>query len=207
MPKPTRSAGTPCHRKRPDPLTRPVTVLFPARVEPHSCLNPWSRRGRAGRRCLRSSSGLGLLWTEVRSPRLTNRPALRSRRYGGRLPMRALSPMPLIGFPHTVRGLPLMTVVRPYCWRGFCAGGGAPRRNRPQVMDRAWLRRLRGDGAGLDARRMAIRAVAAHPEPARTLFRAVGLCRCNASVSRPGGGIGKFWIRRAKRGLGSTVRR
>ena len=64
-----------------------------------------------------------------------------------------------------------------------------------------------GDGAGLDARRMAIRAVAAHPEPARTLFRAVGLCRCNASVSRPGGGIGKFWIRRAKRGLGSTVRR
>lgn len=47
----------------------------------------------------------------------------------------------------------------------------------------------------------------AHPEPARTLFRAVGLCRCNASVSRPGGGIGKFWIRRAKRGLGSTVRR
>ena len=81
------------------------------------------------------------------------------------------------------------------------------RRNRPQVMDRAWLRRLRGDGAGLDARRMAIRAVAAHPEPARTLFRAVGLCRCNASVSRPGGGIGKFWIRRAKRGLGSTVRR
>lgn len=37
----------------------------------------------------------------------------------GRLPMRALSPMPLIGFPHTVRGLPLMTVVRPYCWRGF----------------------------------------------------------------------------------------
>ena len=45
--------------------------------------------------------------------------SVRSRRYGGRLPMRALSPMPLIGFPHTVRGLPLMTVVRPYCWRGF----------------------------------------------------------------------------------------
>ena len=54
MPKPTRSAGTPCHRKRPAPLTRPVTVLFQAKVEPHSCLNPWSRRGRAGRRCLRS---------------------------------------------------------------------------------------------------------------------------------------------------------
>lgn len=63
--------------------------------------------------------GFGASLDGGRSPRPTNRPALRSRRYGGRLPMRALSPMPSIGFPHTVRGLPSMTGVRPYCWRGF----------------------------------------------------------------------------------------
>ena len=85
-----------------------------------------------------------------------------------------------------------MTVVRPYCWRGFCAGGGAPRRNRPQVMDRAWLRRLQGDGLALMLAAWRSGRLPPIQEPARTLFQAVGLCRCNASVSRPVGVLENF---------------
>lgn len=208
MPKPTRSAGTPCHRKRPDPFDEARDGFVPGEGGAAFVLESLESARARGAAVFAELLGFGasLDGGALTAPDESARFAEQAVR--GALADAGLEPHAVDWVSAHGTGTPLNDRSEAVLLeRVFAQAEARPAVTALQVMDRAWLRRLRGDGAGLDALRMAIRAIAAHPEPARTLFRAVGLCRCNASVSRPGGGIGKFWIRRAKRGLGSTVRR
>ena len=127
MLKPMRSAGTLCRRKRPA-LDEARDGFVPGEGgAAFSCLNPGVGAGAWGGGACGDPRLWGFFWT---------RAAHRARRIGplcgaggtGALADAGLEPHAVDCLAHGT--VPSMTGVRPYCWRGFCAGGGESRHNR-----------------------------------------------------------------------------